>query len=59
MLVTAIDTEEIAMNRIVSDFMGLPGWLLTPSESYLLNYFWSRMEQKTGPLSFFSTLKQL
>ena len=60
--VTAIVSEETAMNRTGSNLMEpsvLPGWLLTPSLSYLFNHFWNRMEHKTGPLCLWSILKQL
>lgn len=50
--VTAIDSEETAMNRTDSNLMELsvlPGWLLTPSLSFLLNHFWNRMSIKLVP----------
>lgn len=46
MPVTAIDTDQVSTNTMVSDLMGLsvlPGWPLTQSLSQLLNYFWSGM----------------
>lgn len=46
MPVTAIDTDQVSTNTMVSNLMGLsvlPGWPLTQSLSQLLNYFWSGM----------------